>query len=381
MKQDCEYYAFISYSWNDKKWAKWLQHKLESYRLPSIVRKQYPDIPKKLKIFRDGTDIRTSTSLQQILHEELEKSKYLIVVCSPHSAQSDWVGKEIEDFIEIGKKERIILFIIDGTPYSNHPETECCHSIIKKHFPEIFGADIHEKGNENAFIKREKAFIRVIAGMLNLSFDSLWNRHRRYLIQKVISYGFIAFSFIIALVWIWFINQPFDAQVTVYETTTINANLPPLKDASITIQLDNEIKKGVLYSSNGVVFFKNIPAKYKNKQIKAYFTGFGFKSLETNIMLNKISYLPIQRDSMIYGNITACLYNIERECAIPNMEIEIEEEKIRTDKNGYIHTFVPLEKQRTHYRLKASILLLDTCIYMPCDSNVIIRTQENIVIK
>lgn len=381
MKQDYEYYAFISYSWNDKKWAKWLQRKLESYRLPSIVKKQYPDIPKKLKIFRDRTDIRTSTSLQQILHEELDKSKYLIVVCSPHSAQSDWVGKEIEEFIKMGKKERIILFIIDGTPYSNHPKTECYHPIIKKHFPEILGANIHEEGNENVLVKREKAFIRVLAGMLNLSFDSLWNRYRRNFIQKVILYSILALSFIFALVWIWFANQPFEVQVKAYETTTINSNLPPLKDAIITIQLDNEIKKGVLNNSNGVVCFKNIPAKYMNKPVKINFTSFGFKNVDTSIVLKKKSYLPIERDSTVFGNIIACLYNIDRECAIPNMEIEISGKKIKTDKNGYLHTFIPLEKQRTHYRLKASIVLLDTCIYMPCYSNVIIRTQEKIKIK
>ena len=34
MESNFEYYAFISYKREDEKWAKWLQNKLEGYRLP-----------------------------------------------------------------------------------------------------------------------------------------------------------------------------------------------------------------------------------------------------------------------------------------------------------------------------------------------------------
>ena len=79
------YYAFISYSHNrsDMKWAKWLQRKLESYRLPSFLLKQMPHLPKRLRpIFRDQTDLGI-THLEEGIREELRDSRYLIVVCSP----------------------------------------------------------------------------------------------------------------------------------------------------------------------------------------------------------------------------------------------------------------------------------------------------------
>lgn len=35
MEEQYKYYAFISYNSADEKWAKWLQHNLEYYHIPS----------------------------------------------------------------------------------------------------------------------------------------------------------------------------------------------------------------------------------------------------------------------------------------------------------------------------------------------------------
>lgn len=84
-----KYYAFISYTKSDIKHAKWLQSKLESYRLPSFLRKQHSDLPKHLRpIFRDQTDLGV-THLERGLRDELKDSRYLIVVCSPAAAKSE----------------------------------------------------------------------------------------------------------------------------------------------------------------------------------------------------------------------------------------------------------------------------------------------------
>ena len=32
-------FAFVSYKREDEKWAKWLQQKLENYKLPAVIRK------------------------------------------------------------------------------------------------------------------------------------------------------------------------------------------------------------------------------------------------------------------------------------------------------------------------------------------------------
>lgn len=43
-----DYFAFISYRWEDEKMAKWLQVKLEHYKLPTEIRKQNPDLELKI---------------------------------------------------------------------------------------------------------------------------------------------------------------------------------------------------------------------------------------------------------------------------------------------------------------------------------------------
>jgi hypothetical protein len=82
-------------------------------------------MPKYIRpVFRDKTDL-TSGVLSEQLHNELEQSKFLIVICSPSCANSSWVNKEVATFIEEGRTEFIIPFIVEGVPHANNPEKEC----------------------------------------------------------------------------------------------------------------------------------------------------------------------------------------------------------------------------------------------------------------
>ena len=99
-------YAFISYNHKDQEMAKWLQAKLESYKLPTEIHNEFENSRYLRPVFRDKTDLNAG-----ILSEELKKhlisSKYLVVVCSPNSAKSKWVNDEVKVFLEMGRAERI----------------------------------------------------------------------------------------------------------------------------------------------------------------------------------------------------------------------------------------------------------------------------------
>ena len=100
MKEPKKYYAFISYKREDKRYAVWLQHKLEYYKLPVWIRKRNIDLPEKIRpIFRDVTDLSGGV-LEKAIQDGLENSRYLIVICSPSAANSVWVGKEVQAFID-----------------------------------------------------------------------------------------------------------------------------------------------------------------------------------------------------------------------------------------------------------------------------------------
>ena len=195
--------AFISYKREDEKWAKWLQNKLEHYQLPIEVRKQKVEFAERPRhVFKDTTDL-SGGILEKAIKEGLASSKYLIVICSPHAAKSLWVCKEVQEFIDSGREEYIIPFIIDGEPYSKDCDKECFPKVLKslagEH--ELLGININENG-------RDSAAVKVIAHMFNVRFDTLWDRFQRearkkrqYLLAILIATILFLIGIIVAGIW------------------------------------------------------------------------------------------------------------------------------------------------------------------------------------
>ena len=168
--------AFISYKREDEAWAKWLQKKLQYYKLPVEICKKHPNLefsecPRH--VFKDTTDLSGGV-LAKAIKAGLDSSKFLIVICSPRAAKSDWVCKEVQEFIDSGREEYIIPFIIEGEPHAKNKENECFPSTLKSLAGEreLLGININESG-------RDAAAVKVAAQMFGLSFDSLWQRFKR----------------------------------------------------------------------------------------------------------------------------------------------------------------------------------------------------------
>lgn len=138
------FFAFISYRHTDIKAAKRLQFLLESYNLPTMIQKMKPEAPKRFKVFRDADEL-TSGVLSDELHHKLDESKYLIVICSPNSAQSKYVGEEIAYFRSKGREREIIPFIIDGIPHSK--DRECFHAQLTLGGLELLGIDVQAENS------------------------------------------------------------------------------------------------------------------------------------------------------------------------------------------------------------------------------------------
>ena len=140
---------------------------------PASSAKQAPHLPKHIRpVFRDQTDISTGPLLQN-LRQELQDSRYLIVLCSPAAAKSEWVNREVQHFIDMGRADRIIPFVVAGTPNAVEPG----RGVLSRHPPRrangrCSGVSVPELG-------KEKAFVKVVAKLLGLKFDQLWDRHRR----------------------------------------------------------------------------------------------------------------------------------------------------------------------------------------------------------
>jgi len=199
-----EYFAFISYKREDEKWAKWLQQMLEHYRLPVNVRKENTALPQTIRpIFKDTSELAAGVLAEEI-HNALENSKFIIVICSPRAAQSEWVGKEVQTFIDMGRSDKIIPFIIGGTPFSKDSEEECFPSALLK-LPkeqELLGVNINEMG-------RNAAVVKVVAHMFGLKFDTLWQRYEREQKRRrwMLMGGVLLFALVSLAVGGWFVRQ------------------------------------------------------------------------------------------------------------------------------------------------------------------------------
>lgn len=327
-------YAFISYSHKDAKEAKWLHKRLEYYKLPSDIYNEYDEKNRYLRpIFRDNEDIGTGI-LKSELRKELEVSEYLIVICSPNSAQSTYVSQEAQVFIDQGRIDHIIPYIIDGIPKSGG-EKECFPESLINHvdqFPddELLGANINEVG-------RPKAFIRVVSSLLNVEFDTLWQRHKKEQ-QKRLFVLSILFLFLLFFTY-WF-AVPLKLSVNLHDDSH---HLPMPEDARLIVN-------GTIYpmrSLDTTICINRFPGYLRLHKVDVKFKSTYYKQIDKKVTLgygiNNVKYINLKRDS------TFAIFSGKVICKewepVEKAKITIERHVAFTDKNGYFKIAIPVQEQ------------------------------------
>ena len=191
-----KYWAFISYSHADKAWADWLHRSLENYPMPrDLVGKPTPadaPVPRRfVPVFRDREELPTATDLGAVIARALSHARFLVVICSPRSARSPWVEKEILEYKRIHGESRVLCLIVDGEPWASDGKPgfdasdECFPKAVRFRLgsdgnlsnepTEPIAADARE-GKDG----RENAVIKLMAGLLGVGFDDLRRREREY---------------------------------------------------------------------------------------------------------------------------------------------------------------------------------------------------------
>jgi len=370
-----KYFAFISYNSKDTEWGKKLQKKLEHYKLPATLCSEHgwPRTPIK-PVFFAPTDIQPG-GLSEELQERLKASQHLIVICSPNSAKSEWVGREIKFFHGLGRSNNIHFFIVDGTPHSGNPDTECFNPIIDKlGLPEILGANINEKVSRLPWLNKERAYVQLISKLLGVEFDSIWQRHKRLLFRKTVAWTVGSIAVIAAMIAIGSISKPFDADLKLEEASP-NAQLPPMKDAIVTLTLDNETKTDTLSSFEAITTFSNIPHRYLSQPVQITVSCRDFLDIDTVLTLTKSNALSLFRDPSVYGDIHFTLYNIEDEAPMSGVTLMIEGQEVVSDENGRVALSLPLNVQKKAYPIKTDVALLNDSIFMPCGENDVVLVK------
>lgn len=210
MNEEKKYFAFISYSHKDKAAAKKLHDFMEGYKLPANLNGK-EDLPKRIRpIFRDEAELKGGELTPQI-QEALRNSRYLIVVCSPRSAQSYYVNEEIKYFQSLGRETKILPYIIDGKATTDE-DPDCCYTPCFKELQkkyELLGGDVRDLGDKAAALK-------IMAPMLGIEFPALYNRFaqqerkkRNIIITAITAFALLAT--VVALI-IWNQSRELDSK-------------------------------------------------------------------------------------------------------------------------------------------------------------------------
>src|SRR5579871_2406790 len=203
------YWAFLSYSHQDAAWADRLHRALERFVTPRGLEggptPAGPPAPRRLHpIFRDRDELGASADLSARLVDALERSAYLIVICSPAAARSRWVNEEIKRFRALNGDERVLAVIVGGRPLASlDPDgaaEECFPEALRAAAEgderrEPVAADLRPGGDGFRL-----GLLKLAAGMLGVGLDQLVRRdaRRRQRRLVVLTAGSVAASVVLA---------------------------------------------------------------------------------------------------------------------------------------------------------------------------------------
>lgn len=361
-----KYFAFISYNSKDTEWGKRVQRKLEGYRMPATLCSEHGWERTPIKpVFFAPTDIQPG-GLTEELQERLKASRHLIVICSPNSAKSKWVGKEIEYFHSLGRTDNIHFFIVDGMPHSGNEDTECFNPIVETlGLPEILGANIHEKISPWPWVNKERAYVQLITKLLSVEFDSIWQRHKRLMVEKVVAWTIGIVAVISALFTVWSNTKQVNVNMRLNEVSIHNDNLPNLEKAIVTLSIDNDTETDTLNSIDDLALFAHIPHSAIGKEAHITIESKNWLKTDTTVILSTDLTLNIARDPLPYGNIQFRLWNIKEEHSYPNVAVTINGNEVTADGEGVIRYTMPLAEQHAYYIIKAPMELENDTLDMP----------------
>ena len=177
------YIAFISYRHKplDKKAAELIQKRVENYVVPKEYRERVGG--KKLgKVIRDEDELPASSSLSNSITYALDRSKYLLAVCTPELPKSKYCEAEIRYFLETHDRDHVLAILVDGEP------DEAFSPLLLHTFDEEgnvtgdtepLAANFSSPNHTINHKAVRKEIVRVYAALLGCPFDALWQRERR----------------------------------------------------------------------------------------------------------------------------------------------------------------------------------------------------------
>lgn len=146
---------------------------LESYRLPKAIKEK--GFENVRRAFRDTEELPVSRILTDTIDKALHSTNCLVVVCSTDTPSSEWIDREVETFIELGRADHIYPLLITGDPEHSFPPS-------LRLVPDVMDRvmDIRTPGNDvkKMMAKEETELLRVISGVIGCKENELLREHK-----------------------------------------------------------------------------------------------------------------------------------------------------------------------------------------------------------
>ena len=170
-----QYDAFFSYRHRplDGEITQRAFNAVESYRLPRAIREQ--GCAEIRRAFRDTEELPVSRILTDTIDKALHSTNCLIVVCSTDTPTSEWIDREVQTFIEIGRADHIYPLLITGDPEHSFPP-----SLKLVPDAEDRMMDIRTPGNDvkKMMALAETELLRVISAIVGCKEKELLREHK-----------------------------------------------------------------------------------------------------------------------------------------------------------------------------------------------------------
>ncbi|MBE6406481.1 MAG: tetratricopeptide repeat protein, partial [Lentisphaerae bacterium] len=234
-QKNYKFYAFVSYSRKNSPAANYLQKSLERSKIPTkkIHESLLPNDGKHIKpVFLDKRDLEVSEKdFSENIQYAIENSRYLLVLCSPESAQSEWVGREISYFLETHDNDlnAIVPIILSGRPGSCG-EDECLPDalrradIISRNLPNMTAEkdESEKQGWENGLVQAMSYMLRVDRESIKATIDAEKMRIQRN--YTIISLTALLISSVLT-VWALFAERKAKNNADLAQRNEVKANL------------------------------------------------------------------------------------------------------------------------------------------------------------
>lgn len=136
-----KYAAFISYRVeSDRSLASQIQRDLHRAARPAWYKLRLPVI----SVFRDQTNIPTTSGLSAEVQGALRESKYLILIASRGAASSAWVGEEVGYWLTIRSPRKILIVLADGNIVWN-PDAQDFSWVSTDALPRVLKGAFHDQ--------------------------------------------------------------------------------------------------------------------------------------------------------------------------------------------------------------------------------------------